>query len=265
MEDTIIDVHHHWGNSPETGVDGSIDSFDQRVEMHMEYMEINGISKAVLMPTPNYDNPNGTQDTREINREIAKIREQYPEQFPAALGTVEPSYAHDGLTEIDYLMSDLGLDGVMWHNRWQKAEPHAPIMYDLVERVEEYNGVVALHIIAQSMINAPWRVFQLIEDFPEVQFLLLSSLATGEQFEYMNYRVPEFDNVMCDTAIANNLTRKTEKFVTESGSKKLIFGTDYYTRPPRRATEKNAVQFANISESDKKDIFKNNAKRFFDI
>jgi len=221
----------------------------------------------VLHPPPNSQNPNGIEETRTVNNEVAQVKEEYPDWVPAATGTVEPSYGKEvALEEIDRIMEDLELDGVMWHNRWQKATPDAPIMYDMIERAAEHDATVVLHALATSTINDPWRVFRMIEDFPDVTFLVLDIFSSTNQAEYAEYMAPNYDNVWFDTAASPMIGRKIENFTEHVGDDQLVFATDFYhTMPTRRALEMDAVNNSNLDEDQKQKLLVDNLRDVFDF
>lgn len=256
----IIDVHHHVG-SLEMDFDRTVEEVAAR---HVEMMDVNGIDQCVLLAPGTYQNPNGLADTEAVNDDIHAITETAPDRFFAALGTVEPSYGREGLVEIDRMLSDLGLDGVMWHSRWQKAFTNADIMFDLVERVAEHDGVVLLHAIADSKINSPWRVFEVIEAFPDVEFIVVDGLSGPDQSAEMRHRAQDVDNAVFDTGLCYSLLPQAELFVEEVGAEHLVLGTDFYTdRRHLEAMEVETLRRANLTEGDRRKIFHENLERVF--
>lgn len=262
---TVFDVHHHFGTNPLAGpVEDT--SLEEKAARHIDVMELSDISGVALLAPPIYLNPEGLADTRAINDDLAVVRDQYPDYFPVAIGTVEPSYGSDALDEIDRILLDLELDGVMWHSRFQKAKPDAPIMYDFIERVGEHDGVVHLHAYVESTINAPWRVFKVIEDFPDVTFVVHDFFSGADQSEHLFYRAPSLTNAYFDTAAASFLTRRVEQFVEEIGAERLIFGTDQYTGfPIRRSWERDAIEYADLSEEHTRAVLSENFKTVYGL
>lgn len=262
-----FDVHHHFGSGPLDGDGSSPDyTLEEKAERHIERLTLNDLSGALLMPPPVYRNPNGIEDTRRVNDQVATVRDNHPEWFPAIAGTVEPSYGDVALEEIDRLMEDLDMDGAMWHSRFQKAAPDAPIMRDLIERVGAHDGVVVLHAIAESTINAPWRVFRVIEEFPDVQFLVLDSFSSANQIREVRHRAKDLDNAVFDTALSLFTSRTVEDFVEEVGAEQIALGTDYYAGwQLHPATEPDAIRATDLSGEEKYAILRGNAERLFDL
>jgi len=109
----IFDVHHHHLGMNPIGLEHRKASLDKIAARHVEVMDLNGITGAALLPPPVSLNPEGLSDTREPNDEVATLHERFPERFPVGIGTVEPSYRAKGLGEIDRVLGELNLQGVM--------------------------------------------------------------------------------------------------------------------------------------------------------
>lgn len=264
-ENPIYDVHHHFGLGPLDDPSEEL-SVEEKARRHIDAMKAGNVSGAALLPPPVYLNPDGLADTAALNDDVATVRDEYPEWFPVALGTVEPSYGPRALEEIDRVMADLDLDGIMWHSRFQKAPPNAPIMYELVERVADHDGVVHLHAYVESKLNAPWRVFDIIDDFPEVTFVVHDFFSGADQSAHLRQRAPDLPNAHFDTAAASFLTRRVENFVEDVGARHLVFGTDQYTDfPVRRSWEVDAVNYAELSDADRRAIFAENFERIYGL
>jgi predicted TIM-barrel fold metal-dependent hydrolase len=255
-----IDAHQHVG-SLEMNLDRSV---SERVDKHVEMMDRNDISASVILAPGTYKNPEGLEDTRKINNDLAKMRDMNRDRFFAALGTVEPSYGEKGLEEIDRILTDLDLDGVMWHNRWQRSYANSDIMYRFVERASDHDAVVLLHAIADSKINAPWRVFEMIENFPDTQFIVVDAFSGASQSAEVIERAQDVDNVVFDTGLCYSLMSIVESFVDSVGADQLVLGTDFYTdKNTLQAMEVETIMNAEISKTSKEKILHENLERIF--
>lgn len=242
---------------------------EQQVDHHLSVMAEYGIDRAAAMPSHLYPNPNGLEDTRRINDRMAKLRERYADDFPVAFGTVEPSYGEAALPEIDRMMEELELDGVSWHNRWQRAYVDAPIMYDFVERAAEHDAVVVLHTYAESNLEEPWRAFRLVEDFPDVSFILADPFTSNKEAKKVTHWAADLDrdNVVFDTSGAKNIVRKGRAFVDSAGVEKLIFGAGGYTHNDTTsfACPIEQVERAGFTEAEREAVFHGNAERILGL
>lgn len=257
-----VDVHHHLGATPGRGVDGQ--PLAEKMSRHSRMLETNDLDQAVMMPSPVYENPEGIADTRQINDELATVAREYDEDVLATLGTVEPTYGDRGLDEIDRVLEDLGLPGLMWHNRLQKVPVNDDIMYNYVERTGDRGGVVVLHAIAGSSLNAPWRVRELVAAFPDIQFMVLDVFSSWDQTKQILQWGAEHPNVTFDTGAASFLTHRIEDFVDQVGVDQLVLGTDYYTHlPVREASELASLAATDLTDGEKRAIREDNARKLF--
>lgn len=257
-----FDAHHHVGSLSDPSFDPPT---EEKAEHHIEMMDRYGVDAGLVMPAPTYPNPNGLADTREVNDEIATIAERHPERFPVALGTVEPWYGEAALGEIDRMLEDL--DGVMWHNRWQRAFVDSRMTYDLVERAAEHDAIVGLHAHGASELTNPWRVFDVTESFPDVQFVVYDALSEIEQFREIVAHADklELDNVVFDTAVAPRLAEQLPRFIEAVGLERIVFGTDVYTVRDTPFTTRPLEQLddAELPEAEERAIRYENAARAF--
>ena len=89
-------------------------------------MNGSGIDRAVIGPGYQYLMPNGIADTRKINDRLAAFRDHDPERFPFAIGAIEPRQGDAALDEVRRIRQELGMAGVMWHNRLQGCYVDSP-------------------------------------------------------------------------------------------------------------------------------------------
>lgn len=260
----IFDAHHHIGSLQDVSFDKSL---EQKVSHHTRIMDRYNISSAVLMPSPTYPNPNGVDDTRAINDSMATLRDLHTDRFPVAFGTVEPWYGEAGLQEIDRMLESL--DGIMWHNRWQRCFVDSPMIYDYIERAAKHDAIVGLHAYSGSELTSPWRVFNVTKSFPEIQFIVYDALGSVAQTqEIINRGVDlQLDNVVFDTALAPRLATQLPAFIEEFGVNRVVFGTDVYTDRDTPYTTRPIDQFhdAGLPEAHERAILHKNAVRVFDL
>lgn len=258
----VFDVHHHLGSLRDPTFEATA---EETADHHVAVMDELGIDAAGILPAPVYPNPNGLADTRGKNDEVAAVQDAYPDRFPLAFGTVEPWYGEEGLPEVDRLLDSLA--GIMWHNRWQRAAVNSPMVRDLVARAAEHDAVVGLHAHAGSGLTAPWRVFEVTQSFPDVQFVVFDVFSSREQTTELVARAPELDleNVVFDTALAPRLRTQLPAVIDAVGHEKLVFGSDVYTDQDGPFSTLIFEQFAetDIGNDVKEAIFWENAARTF--
>ncbi|MFB6309626.1 MAG: amidohydrolase family protein [Salinirussus sp.] len=260
----VFDVHHHLGSLRDPTFEATV---GETADHHVGIMDDLGIDAAGILPAPVYKNPDGLADTRQKNDSVAAVRDRYPDRFQLTFGTVEPWYGEAGLPEVDRLLESL--DGIMWHNRWQRAAVNAPMIFDLVERAADHDAVVGLHAHAGSDLTAPWRVFDVTQSFPDVQFVVFDIFSSRAQTTELVEQAPHLDleNVVFDTALAPRLRTQLPAVIDAIGHDKIIFGSDVYTDQDGPFSTLIFEQFAEteLDESVKRAIFWENAARVFDL
>lgn len=261
-----FDVHHHVGSLRDVTYDRPVADMARG---HVETLDRNDIDCGAVMPAPAYPNPNGIADTREKNDDIARIKRDFEARFPVAFGTVEPWYGEPGLEEVDRCIDDLGLDGMMWHNRWQRMEVDGEMMQRLVGRVIENDGVVVLHAYSESDLTSPWRVLKVAESFPEGEFVVLDTFSSIIQTDMIPKLSDNFDvdNVWFDISLPHNLSRQIGPMKDAFGAEKLIFGTDTYTERDDPLTALPVEQFeaADLTVAERRAILWENAAALFEL
>lgn len=262
----VFDTHHHIGALHDTYWQQPTDDIAKH---HLTVMDRIGVDACAVMPTPTYTNPKGLADTRAVNDRIAMLTEDYPDSFPVGFGTVEPLYGKAGFVEIDRVVEDLELDGVMWHNRWQSEYVDATIMHDLIEHVAEHDAMVVLHAHSDSEMTAPWRVFDVAAAFPDVQFLVVDAFSSVLQTKQVvsELRHRDLDNIVFDTALITNVDRQLVPFIDVIGSENLVFGSDLYSHEnePYTPNPVSNIRSSGLSNTQINQVLIENAKQIFGL
>jgi len=257
----IIDVHTHIGVSTALKVEGN-------AEKVIKLMDENGIDMGIISPIPGFKDPNGIQDVKKQNDNIASIIKQYPERFPVGMGIVEPRHGEgkQNLDEIDRIFSDLKLGGLMFHNDFSGIMLNDKVMFSFLERALKYkeqNIVIMVHTCHFSHLESPNRLANLAEAFPELVFINLHPAMNETQLSHSIYVAQKCPNIYLDTCFLHHLLWPVEKLVKELGAERIMFGSDlpYYTR----CIDKVIVESANISDKEKEQIFYKTANELFQL
>ncbi|MFC1816999.1 amidohydrolase family protein [Thermodesulfobacteriota bacterium] len=261
----IFDVHHHFGYH----LSGLLPEISEDFIKRIEVMDSCGISTAVIMPSPDYYMPNGISDTKKVNEKMADYKKHYPDKFPVALGTVEPRHGKVSVTEIDRMINELKLDGVMWHHRFQGT----PIDHDMTKlylaKISELSVPVPvfIHNYSESTLEAPERLEILAKEFPNLTFVSLDSLSSPNQMRRMLQVAKRQGNIFLETGMMFPLQNVIERVAGEIGSHRLLFGSDTYTNPTATDPEIiiEIIIKAKISEVDKANILEKNARNIFGL
>jgi predicted TIM-barrel fold metal-dependent hydrolase len=263
----VFDVHHHIGALHDAYWEQPTAKIASH---HREVLDRLGIDACAVMPTPTYTNPAGLNDTRAVNDQIAALIDKCPDVFPVGFGTVEPLYGEAGFTEIDRVIEELDLDGLMWHNRWQSEYVDAEIMHDFVERVATHDdAVVMLHAHSDSEMTAPWRIFDVVEAFPGVQFLVVDAFSSVLQTKQVvsELRHRHLPNLVFDTALVTNVDRQLTRYLDILGEERLLFGSDLYSHVDEPYTPRpvEGIRSSDLTAAQQEQLFIGNACRLFDI
>jgi predicted TIM-barrel fold metal-dependent hydrolase len=182
----IVDAHQHVGSltdaMPWSGFSLGQDvpvaqDADQRIAM----MDQAGVDWTVLQPSHGYLKANGLRDTMQVNDRMAEYKRRAPTRFRAVVGTLEPLYGEHGLPEIDRCKTDLGLDGLSWHHRFQGCYIDSKWMWPILERMRALGMAGVVHVNAESSLEAPWRLQRLAREFPDINFIALDGLWSYER------------------------------------------------------------------------------------
>ena len=262
----IFDVHHHVGSRLDVSYDPSL---EEKIQNHVERLDEYGITSGAVMPSPTFPNTNGIEDTRSMNDDMATVKDDYGDRFPVAFGTVDPWYGEEGLYEIDRTLETLELDGMMWHNRYQRMAADAEMMKRLVARVVDHGGVVVLHAYAGAELTSPWRVLNVAESFPQGQFVVVDIFSSLTQTEMVAKLSSNFGlyNVWFDISLPFNLPRQIRPFKEAIGVDKLLFGMDSYSDSDEPDTTLPMEQFdaAELTDAERRAILYENAAELFNL
>lgn len=229
----VVDTHHHIGTLSIGAEEETTAAEDDRdpVETHHHMLDRFGMTACAVMPALQYERPYGIKNTREINSAIAAYRDR-SRRFLAALGTVEPLHGTALCREeLDRMVGELHLDGVVWHTRYQGVAVSDRRMHQLVDEATSRGLPCYIHMFSESNLEAPWMFADLARNHPEATIVALDGFSASTQIYYVMDLADRFDNILFDTAICFPLLRPLDKFVARFGSERLMFGTDSYADP----------------------------------
>ena len=260
----IFDIHHHLG-SLNGGSLQEGDGWEERdYKNRVRIMQANGVAMSAILAATGYIQADGIKDTMRCNDTVAAYRKRDPERFPVACGTVEPLHGARSLGELERMKHELGLDGVVWHNRFQGLAVDHPLMRPLLKKVSALGLVPLVHTNAESNLEAVWRLERLAMEFPEITFVSMDALTTNTNSQLALDIAKRTANILFDTAHVRGAAY-IRNFVEAVGSHRLIFGSLFYSHPAsyEHCPTLEEVKAAQISDDDKANILALNAKRLF--
>jgi uncharacterized protein len=119
--------------------------------------------------------------------------------------TVNPADTGTAVTEAERCLRALGALGLSFHHRFLGLNIDDARMKPLLELAGSYDRPVFVHIIAESTLEAPWRLFVLARMFPEVRFVALDGFSSPNQSAYLRSAAAYHPNVWFDTAVASSV------------------------------------------------------------
>jgi len=262
----IFDIHHHLGSLTGGSLQEGAGWQDRDYENRVRIMEANGVTMAAILAATGYIQADGILDTMRSNDTVAAYRKRDPRRFPVACGTVEPLHGARSLGELERIKHELGLEGVVWHNRFQGVAVDHQLMRPLLKKVSQLGLVPLIHTNAESNMEAVWRLERLAGEFPEITFLSMDALTTNTNSQLALDIAKRTPNILFDTAHVRG-SGYVKNFVEAVGSDRLVFGSLFYSQPAsyEHCASLDEVKGAKISDQDKANILSGNAKRLFKL
>lgn len=252
-----IDVHAHIGISSELQVAGSAADV-------VAIMDRNNIDQSIISPIPGYEDPEGVTDSRRQNDNIAQAIDRYPDRLPRGLGVIEPRHGKAALEEVDRVMADLGLSGLMFHNDFNGLSIDSPAMFAIFERLAAHEGaIVQVHTAQHSVLEAPYQLGAIAAAFPGVTIINAHPFMDTTHTKASIDLGLRFPNMLFDTCVSHQHLWGLERAVEAIGDDRIMFGSDnpYYTL----SADIDIVNYMNVPDEVKEKIFWKNAARVFGL
>jgi uncharacterized protein len=265
----FFDIHHHVGSLDivATGEKSEPITMDRDIATRLAYMDSNRMSQAMLMPANGYSMADGIEATRRTNNYVAKYRDQAPERFPVAVGTVGSLDGPGSLDEIDRCVQELNMKGIVWHHRFQAMALDHSMMDPFLRRLSDYGLPAFVHIISESTLESPWRLEVLADRLPDVQFVALDGFSSVDHAHWMQYIAEKHPNILFDTGVMIPVSHQIETFARRAGAHRLLLGTDFYSFPKlfNTAFPLNEILASDLSDEQCRLILGDNARRLFKL
>ena len=195
---------------------------------YREKMDILGVEKAVIMPfnDPWLMSMEFTVDA--VNRNLAKMKQQYPGRFYAFADIDPRNSPEESLDEIRKAMEEYHLDGIKLHPNNAGIHLDSNYFVPILDYAQEKHVPVAIHSYPNSADDpgAASRVLRILNQYPDLTVII--SHMCGQQWAQL---LPT--NAYVDiSAILPDYVRsfgieKTRSILHQFGANRLIFATDY--------------------------------------
>jgi predicted TIM-barrel fold metal-dependent hydrolase len=262
----IFDIHHHLGSLSGGSLQEGAGWEDRDYANRVRIMDANGVSQAAILAATGYIQADGIRDTMRSNDVVAAYRKRDPKRFPVACGTVEPLHGTRSLGELERMKHELGLHGVVWHNRFQGVAVDHQLMRPLLKKVSELGLVPLVHTNAESNMEAVWRLERLAVEFPDLTFLSMDALTTNTNSQLALDIAKRTSNILFDTAHVRG-SGYIRNFVETVGSHRLVFGSLFYSHPAsyEHCATLEEIKGAKIGDADMANVLALNARRLFKL
>lgn len=245
----IIDSHCHMGDWFNFNVPGG------SAEGMLSSMDALGIKKAFVTAHSSI----GPDYTYGNNMVIEAI-EKYPDRF-LGYATVNPNYGTAEIAnELERCFRFPGMKGIKLHPSMHGRPIDYKNYHTAYSFAQERKCPVLIHVWGDGAVSI---IDKLAKQYPEAIFIMGHAGADFSAMELAIEVVNKHANVYVDLALSRIYEGNVEWFVSEIGSKKLLYGSDLPFMDPRPSFGR--VAMAEISEEEKEDIFGLNIKRLLRI
>jgi len=248
LDDTlIIDSHCHMGfyyqfNAPNNTAEGMLESMDA-IGINMAFVA----AHASIGPDYIYG-----------NNMIIDAVTKYPDRFIGYI-TLNPHYPKDMLNEIERCLKVPGMRGIKLHPECHQV----PIDYKNYHIAYEFANEMRFPVLIHTWGIGDIRIIgKLAEKYPEIRFIAGHSGGDVRAMEETVNVVNSNVNVYADLTVSMVREGNVEWFVSQVGSRKLLYGSDMPFFDPRAAFGR--VALARLSDDEKKDILGLNIKRILE-
>lgn len=259
----VFDVHHHVGSwrsfaGGSESLAATMDALDE-ARLRETVMASLRIDKAYLLPSVHHDgSPEATRLANDAVREqLASSR------FIAGGGLSLPIPDVDAcLAELDRALS-AGLWGIMFHHRFAGKVIDHGSMWPILEQASRLDVPVLVHCLAESTLEALWRLERLAEEFPDVAFLALDALSSPSNAQWSVQIARRRPNIWFDTAVMCPVPSLIGPFTEAVGPDRLVYGSDLYVDPPTYYFPGSLFEIlaAPVDDATKRAILAGNARR----
>lgn len=245
----IIDFHCHIGKSKvfyprESGSPRDI----------VGVMDRRGIDKVVLFPASTLKKaPRYYEDVLEAARE-------FPDRFIPFFGANPKDERVCDMLEM--VVEKYGFKGLKFHTYGSGVAANDPLwVYPIAEKARELKICMMVHS-DPSIYGTPWQVGLLAMDFPDIPIVMAHmgfvDVIYNDAAINMAKRAPNLYLETCGVSAE----AKVAQAVKEIGASRVIYGSDMPFHDP--AFDLARIQYAKISEEEKKWVLGGTAKKLLD-
>lgn len=225
--EVIIDAHHHVGVAGQPTFD---DDWARRdLEIRRADLQRMGIDKCIALPSPGGAAGFRNVDHAAMNDAMLRYARLGEDIVEAVAATVNPVEVSPACRELERAVTTLGMRAVSFHHRFLGIPINDRRMDEVLQVAAELRCTVLVHVIADSTLEASWRLFALARRFPTIRFLALDGFSSANQASMIREQAPDHPNVWFDTGAMVSVAHGLRAFIDGCGAERLVFGTDNYS------------------------------------
>ncbi len=172
--------------------------------------------------------------------------------------TLDPNDVQDWSAELKRCYEDYSLKGIKPYFPRNRIPYNSSKYEPWFKYGHDYHLFALMHFSDNFMAEME----ELASKYPEISFLLAHSGMTYETMKKHVELARKFKNVFCEITYTSVTNAVIEHMVREIGSEKVIYGSDTAMRDP--IPQFGWLAYADISESDKRNILGRNMRKIID-
>lgn len=261
----VIDAHQHVGSWRSFSSLLSTPSEGMTAETEARLREVASLRFAVnevcLMPSVHHDG--SAAEVRKANDDVLK-QLSLSKLVTIGMFTLPLGNAEAAVAELQRCLG-LGLRALTLHPRFAGKVLDHPVMWPILEALRGKGIPVFMHCLAESTLEALWRLERLAEAFPEIVFVAADALSSPSAAQWAIHVGRHRPNILFDTAVLCPLPTIIQTLCEQLGSNRLVYGSDLYVDPPIYFFPAALYEIlaTPVSLDDKRLILGGNIKRLF--
>ncbi len=244
----VIDMHGHFG--PYQGIYMPCGTAESMIRI----MDRAGVHMIVC------SSHTALVDTKRGNPQMAGVVAEYPDRF-RAYWVVNPNYPGRVKEEIEAYPGQKGFVGFKFLSDYHKVAITDDRYKPALEFAQDRRLMILMHTWGGSQYDSPALVEEVAKQYSEV-IILMGHSGYGEWDRAIGV-ARDYPKVFLELTAAYHANGIIEKMVKDTGSHKILFGTDLPWFDPHYGI--GCVLFARITDEDRHNILHRNAETLLEI
>ena len=190
-------------------------------------------------------------DFKHGNDQVGEAVRRHPNRL-IGMTTVNPNYPDEVIAELQRCENLYGMNIAKIHPFCHEYPADGENYREFWQYADQREMIVLSHTWESDATCGPEMFDNIAQDYPHVKIILAHSGVTQEGCEQAIGVARKNKNVYLDTASSQPHIGMIERFVSEVGSSRVLFGSDIPMLEP--AAQFGRIAFADITENDKQRI-----------